>query len=95
MNWSIIYLESFSATGIVISAQWKCSDEQVARTGTSIFPEPSDLPIAYDQLTEQDVLNWVWTDGGVDKTLVEESVTKELESIINPIVIKNPLPWNK
>ena len=44
-------------------------------------------------LTEDIVLNWVWTNGGVDKQLVEDSVTQELNSIINPVLVKNPLPW--
>jgi len=49
--------------------------------------------IPYDLLTEEIVLNWVWVDGGVNKTLVEESVTQELQGLINPILVKNPLPW--
>ena len=49
--------------------------------------------IPYDLLTEEIVLNWVWVDGGVNKTLVEESVTQELQGLVNPILVKNPLPW--
>lgn len=128
INWSIISLESFKDTGIVVSAHWKCSNEQVSKTGHSVFnidflnlpipdnsitnneetipdtiipneiviEQPNEVVkniIPYNQLTEQDVLNWVWTDGGVEKTLVEESVTKELDAINNPVVVKNPLPW--
>lgn len=51
--------------------------------------------IPYHLLTKQDVLNWVWVDGGVNKTLVEESVTQELRGLINPTLVKNPLPWDK
>lgn len=93
MNWSIISLESFPTTGVVISAKWKCSNEQVTRIGESYFPEPTENIIPYTSLTEQEVLNWVWTDGGVDKTLIEESITKELNDLLNPVVVKNPLPW--
>lgn len=93
MNWSIISLESIPTTGIVISAEWQCSNEQVVRTGNSTFPEPINNIIPYSSLIEQDVLNWVWTDGGVDKNIIEESITKELDAINNPVVVKNPLPW--
>jgi len=37
INWSIISLESFKDTGIVVSAHWKCSTEQVSKTGHSVF----------------------------------------------------------
>lgn len=93
INWIVSSLNSNPSTGIVISAVWSCSDEQVKRSGESYFPEPSENIIPYTSLTEQDVLNWIWTDGGVDKTLVEESITKELNDLINPVVVKNPLPW--
>lgn len=90
-------MESYKDTGIVLSANWICSNSQddttVTRSGQSIFNEPFDLPIPYDQLTEETVLNWVWTDGGIDKILVEESVNKELNDLINPVIVKNPLPW--
>jgi len=95
MNWSIISLESFSDTGIVISVQWKCSNEQVVRTGTSILAEPTDNVIEYDLLTEQDVLNWVWIDGGVDKTLVEESVAQEFNNKLNPTIVQKQPHWVK
>jgi len=91
--WSISSLNSNPSTGVVISAMWKCSNEEISRSGESYFPEPSDNLIPYTSLTEQDVLNWVWVDGGVDKTLIEESINKELNDLVNPIVVKNPLPW--
>ena len=93
ITWSILSLDSFKDTGIVVSANWKCSNAQVSRTGNSVFAEPSENLIPYSSLTEQDILNWIWTDGGVDKNIIEESVTKELDAINNPVVVKNPLPW--
>ena len=90
-------MESYKDTGIVLSANWKCTNSQdeviATRSGQSVFNAPSDSPIPYDQLTEEAVLNWVWVDGGVDKAIVEESVTQELQGLINPTLVKNPLPW--
>lgn len=99
IKWSITNMESYKDTGIVLSANWVCSNSKdkftVTRSGKSIFNEPSDTLIAYDKLTEEIVLNWVWIDGGIDKTLVEASVTQELQGLVNPILVKNPLPWDK
>lgn len=90
-------MESYKDTGIVLSANWSCTDSQddvtVTRSGQSIFNEPVDSPIPYNELTEETVLNWVWVDGGVDKAIVEESVAQELQGLTNPIIVKNPLPW--
>lgn len=95
MIWNIISLDSKPSTGIVVSAIWKCSEGNISRTGQSVFPEPSQDIIPYQSLSEQDVLNWVWSDGGVDKSLVEDSINKEISDLENPVVVKNPLPWNK
>lgn len=51
--------------------------------------------IPYDLLTEEIVLNWVWVDGGVNKTLVEESVNQELNSKLNPNIIQKQPHWIK
>lgn len=122
IQWSIINMESYKDTGIVLSANWVCSSSQdditVTRSGKSLFnldnhnavdqsndSNSLNTPVVseeividkefipYDLLTEEIVLNWVWVDGGVDKTLVEESINKELNDLINPAVVKNPLPW--
>lgn len=95
INWTITGMESHKDSGIVFSAKWKCYDEQINREGQSYFPEPVDTIIPYESLTEKDVLNWIWADGGVDKTIIEESIIKEINDLLNTIVVKNPLPWNK
>lgn len=96
-NWKITSMESYADSGIVLSANWECStseqDITVKRTGQSVFNQPYDTPIPYENLTEAEVLEWVWTDGGVDQTLVQESLAQELQGLLDPIVVKNPLPW--
>ena len=94
IKWSIISLNS-NLSEVVISAVWECSNEQISRSGESYLAEPSNDIIPYNSLTEQDILNWVWVDGGVDKAIIEESINKELNDLLNPVLVKNPLPWNK
>lgn len=46
----------------------------------------------YDQLTEQQVLGWVW-ESGVDKDASEANVAQQIANQINPPVVTPPLPW--
>ena len=45
----------------------------------------------YNQLTQQQVLGWVW--GQVDQAAVEATVTAQVQSQIDKPVVTPPLPW--
>ena len=97
ITWVITSMESQPNTGIVVSANWTCDGAQDGFTssmfGTSIFPEPESGYIPYANLTQTQVLEWVWTVGGVDKDATETSINNSLQTQINPPVIQQPLPW--
>jgi len=97
ITWTITSMESQPTTGIVVSANWLCAGEQdgftASLSGTSVFPSPGENYVPYSQLTQDEVLNWVWTDGGVDKVNTEASVNNALQAQINPPVVQQPLPW--
>jgi hypothetical protein len=92
---------------VVITAGWTCMGYQgldtntgIATTkyftgGTSIFAEPftggSFTPFA--DLTQDQVLGWVWTDG-VDKAEIESQVETQIAIILNPPFVQPPLPWS-
>lgn len=90
-------MESTPDTGVVVSANWVCSGEQsevkTSISGSCAFPEPEAEFIPYYDLTQEQVLNWCWTDGGVDKQITEDSVMHALEQSINPPTILQSLPW--
>jgi hypothetical protein len=46
----------------------------------------------YEDLTEQQVLNWCFANG-VDQAAIEANVTQQIENQINPPVIAPPVPW--
>ena len=48
---------------------------------------------AYADLTLDQVLGWVWTNG-VDKDATEAAVAAQIENQINPTVVTPPLPWS-
>jgi len=50
--------------------------------------------IPYDQLTQAQVLDWVWDVIGTgQKESYEESVRQQIYNQINPPVVTPPLPW--
>jgi len=97
MNWTIGTLERTLADGGVTVAHWRCTavdgDYSASSYGTCGFsPDPSDPSfVAYDSLTETDVLQWCW-DNGVDRDATEASLTANIESQKNP-VSGSGVPW--
>ena len=85
-----------SYTDFVITADWRCNGSQESYSGTCYgscsFAPPTEGFTPYDQLTEQQVLNWCYANG-VDKTAIEANVTAQIEAQINPPVVVLPLPW--
>ena len=105
MNWKIEQLwvkpSEGSLTDVVVTAAWRCDGEQVNNgntyTGTCygtasfVAPDPADF-IPFVDLTEQQVLGWVWA-AGIDKDATEASVQQQIDNQINPPIIVPPLPW--
>ena len=83
-------------TDVVITADWRCNGSQDQFSGTcygsASFAPPSGSFTPYDQLTQDQVLNWCFSNG-VDKTAIEANVTQQIENQIDPPVIAPPLPW--
>jgi len=83
-------------TDVVITADWRCNGLQESFSGTcygsTSFAPPSGSFTPYEDLTEQQVLDWCFANG-VDKTAIEANVTQQIENQINPPLIAPPLPW--
>jgi hypothetical protein len=100
INWIIERLLVRKVEGtysdVVITADWRCNGSQDNYSGTcygsASFAPPSDNFTPYEDLTEQQVLDWCFANG-VDKTAIEANVTAQIENQINPPVIAPPLPW--
>jgi hypothetical protein len=84
-------------TDVVITADWRCNGSQDQYSGTcygsTSFAPPSGSFTPYDQLTEQQVLDWCFANG-VDQAAIEANVAAQIENQINPPVVSLPLPWN-
>ena len=85
-----------SYTDVVITADWRCNGSQDSYSGTCYgscsFAPPTEGFTPYDQLTEQQVLDWCYQNG-VDKTAIESNVVIQIANQINPPVVSLPLPW--
>jgi hypothetical protein len=83
-------------TDVVITADWRCNGTQDQYSGTCYgscsFQPPSGEFTPYEDLTQEQVLNWCY-ENGVDKTAIEANVTQQIENQINPPVVTLPLPW--
>ena len=95
-TWTIATLERELADGGVTVAHWRCTevdgDFSASSYGTVGFtPDPtaSDY-IAYDSLTEADVLGWVYESVGQDT--VEAALTAKIEAEKNPTTADG-VPW--
>jgi len=92
-------------TDVVITADWRCNGIETIGTdddaktysgtcyGSTSFAAPSGSGFTpYEDLTEQQVLDWCYANG-VDQKAIEANVTQQIENQINPPVIAPPLPW--
>ena len=91
-------------TDVVITADWRCNgietigDDDDAKTysgtcyGSTSFAAPSGDFTPFDKLTQDQVLDWCFTNG-VDQKAIEANVSLQIENQINPPVIAPPLPW--
>ena len=78
-----------SLTDVVITADWRCNGSETTGSGDTeqtysgtcygscSFAPPTENFTPYDQLTEQQVLDWCYANG-VDKTAIEANVSLQI-----------------
>ena len=95
-TWTIGTLERKLADGGVTVAHWRCTEEDgdffASSYGTVGFTPDATASnfLAYDSLTESDVLEWVWESVGQDT--VEAALTAKIEADKNP-TSGSGVPW--
>ena len=104
MNWIITQLDRNAADGGVTMAHWRVSAEETVGTdddavtysassygACGFIPDASaDGFVAYADLTEAQVLNWVWN--VIEKDDIEASLTAKIEEDKTPVTITGT-PW--
>jgi len=92
INWSIQQLDRKTADNYVTTAHWNCTatdgDFSANAYGTCGFS--GDLVTPYEDLTQEQVLGWVWEQ--IDKAEIEANLAAQIEAQKNP-VSETGVPW--
>lgn len=99
-TWSVSALDCYPQAGgetdVVFNVHWTCSGTDGTYTSsvysTCAVPAPSGSFTPYADLTQDQVLGWVWANG-VDKDAAQAAVQQQIDNQINPPVVTPPLPW--
>ena len=95
-TWTIAQLERNTADGGVITSHWRATavdgDYTASAYGTCGFTPDPTAPdfVAYENLTEADVLEWVYA--SVDKDSIESSLATKIEDQKAPKT-EAGVPW--
>jgi hypothetical protein len=95
-NWTIVNTEYTKADGGIFCVHWRATmqdgDHSASSYGTCSFEYDASASgfTPYDQLTEDQVIVWVW--GQVDKMATEAALTASIDEQKNPTV-ESGLPW--
>lgn len=93
--WKIEQLERRVSDGYVMRAHWRCNDvdgEHYASVYNVTGWYSNNLNTPYEQLTEEQVLGWIWEK--VDRAAVEAAVADQIELLKNPPVARG-VPWDQ
>jgi hypothetical protein len=96
-NWTISTTNYDVATGFINCAHWNCTatdgeySASVYSTCSFTKPEENVDLTPYDDVTEQDVLGWCWSDG-VDKSATEAALAQNIELQKHPVQAAG-VPW--
>lgn len=96
MTWTVYQLDvrnqQDGRENVVVTVYWTCSsaeDDMIYRSSTSL--ELSESFTEYEQLTQQEILSWVWQ--FVDKSAIETMLENRITESQNPVVVKTTMPW--
>lgn len=99
LTWAVNNMTRVVNDGFVVVVDWSCTGAAEGAAGV-FFADRSKFEnnpnqsgfIPYDQLTEADVLKWVFTDLGNRKTEIEAIVTAKVQKQLTPETAQG-LPW--
>ena len=90
------YPQAEGETDVVFTVHWTCSGVQDTYNGsvysTCGVPAPTGAFTPYADLTQDQVLGWIWANG-VDKDSAEAAVQAQIDAQITPTVVQPALPW--
>lgn len=98
IKWKITALDAVTEgpySGFVSQAHWKCwqgeGRDEVFIVGSEWFKEGDENFVPFKNLTEQQVLGWIWN--VLNRAEIEAKVSVMAAEKANPSVIEPTLPW--
>jgi hypothetical protein len=94
VEWTASNLDRKIETGFVYQVHWQATEvdgDYSASTYATCSWADGTPTVAYDQLTQETVLGWIWANG-VDKDAIEASLAAQIEAKKNPVTATG-VPW--
>ena len=100
-TWTVTQMDAYPQfdgdTDVVFNVHWTCAGTDGTYSASvyntqAVTVNPDEPYTPYADLTQDQVLNWVW-EAGVNKDVTEAAVQQLIDNQINPPVITPPLPW--
>lgn len=100
-NWTVEGIDCHSQLegkyDVVHNVHWRCvgidGSSNATMYGSCEIPNSSESFTQYQDLTQQDVLAWVWAND-VNKQEIEDGIAFQINAQLNPSTTK-PLPWSQ
>ena len=91
-TWKIVQLDRKTADGFVTTAHWTvtATDGDFSASAYGSVGFSGELTTPYADLTEAQVLEWVWA--SLDKAAYEASLAAQIEAQKNPVSATG-VPW--
>jgi hypothetical protein len=98
INSLVTLKQSNNEQNVVCRAMWSVKGTDGTYVGikqgiSNIVFDPNESFVQYDQLTETEVLDWVWK--VVDRAATEAEIDQKISNQANPPYVNLPLPWIK
>jgi hypothetical protein len=94
VTWNISQLDRQTSDGFVTTAHWQATavdGDYSASTYATCSWSDGTPTVAYNQLTQETVLGWIWANG-VDKDATEAALAAQIEAQKNPVTATG-VPW--
>ena len=91
-TWKILQLDRKTEDGFVTTAHWNvtATDGDFSASAYGSVGFSGDLTTPYEDLTEEQVLGWVWEQ--IDKAEIESNLAAQINAQKNPVSATG-VPW--
>jgi len=97
ITWKIEQTDFRTSDGLITTAHWRVTktdgEYSASIYGSAGVGEAAQPKIPYPQVTESEVLDWIWANG-VDKDEIESGLTAQIEAQKHPVQ-ESGLPWGE